>query len=185
LVCTNTGDGLYSLDPRTGQENWRAAKAFSMRVVSSPIAAGGLLFGSTGSGGGGNYVTAVRPGKQSQTAYSLKNAAPYVPTLVAQDDLLFLLNDKGVASCVDPRTGDDYWRERIGQAFSGSPIIADGKLYCVGDDGLVTVLAAAKEFRLLGQNPLGEPTRATPAVSGGRLYFRTNSQLFSLSGKKA
>lgn len=184
LICTNTGDGLYSLDPRTGRENWKAPKAFSMRVVNSPVIAGGLLFGSTGSGGGGNYVTAVRPGKRPQTAYTLKNAAPYVPTLVAQDDLLFLLNDKGVASCVNPSTGEDYWRERVGQAFSSSPIIADGKLYCISDDGLVVVLAAAKQFRLLGENPLGEPTRATPAVSGGRLYFRTKSQLFSIGGRK-
>jgi outer membrane protein assembly factor BamB len=182
LICTNTGDGLYSLDPRTGRENWKAARAFSMRVVSSPVCAGGLMFGSTGSGGGGNYVSAVRPGRDAQVAYTIKNAAPYVPVMVSQHDMLFLFNDKGLVSCVDPATGREYWRERVGQPFSGSPVIADGKVYCISDEGTVFVLAAAKEFRLLGQNPLGEPTRATPAVAGGRIYFRTRSQLFSLGG---
>jgi outer membrane protein assembly factor BamB len=141
-----------------------------------------LLFGSTGSGGGGNYATAVRPGKPPQIAYTLKNAAPYVPTMLALGELLFLFNDKGLVSCVDPATGQDFWRERVGSAFSASPVCADGKLYCLSDDGVVYVLAASKEFRLLGQNPLGEASRATPAVAGNRLFFRTKSLLFCVGG---
>lgn len=184
LICASMGDGIYSLEPRTGRENWKFATAFTMRVVSSPLVAGGLVFGSTGSGGGGNYVVAVRPGPQPELAYTLKNAASYVPMLVARDKLLFMFNDKGVVTCCDLQTGDTHWRERVGTAFTGSPVLADGKLYIVSDEGQVYVLAAAKEFRLLGENPLGEPSRSTPAVAGGRLYFRTKSQLFSVGGQR-
>jgi outer membrane protein assembly factor BamB len=184
LICTNTGDGAYSLDPRTGRENWKVAGAFAMRVVSSPVLAGGLVFGSTGSGGGGGCVTAVRPGPQAEIAYTIKNAAPYVATMVAHGDLLFLCGDKGVVACVNPRDGEAYWRERVTDAFYSSPVIADDKLYCVSEAGVVYVLAAGKEFRVLGENPLGELTRATPAIAGGRLYFRTKSQLFSVGGKQ-
>lgn len=184
LICTNTHDGLYSLDPRTGRENWKVAEAFAARVVSSPVIVGGFIFGSTGSGGGGACATVVRPGSGAAVVYRIKNAAPYVATMVGQDDMLFLFADKGIVSCVDPQTGEPSWRERVGGAFFGSPIIADGKLYCISDDGVVHVLAASQQFQLLGQNPLGEPSRATPAVAGGRLYFRTQSHLFSLGGRR-
>jgi outer membrane protein assembly factor BamB len=183
LVCTSTAEGVYSLDPRTGREKWRRADAFAMRVVSSPLVAEGLIFGSTGSGGGGNTLVAVRPYPRPEIVYTVKKTAPYVPCAVAQDGLLFLFYDRGIASCLDLATGAVHWQERLGDGFSGSPVIADGKVYCIADNGTVYVLAAAAQYQLLGQNPLGEPTRSTPAIAGGRLYFRTLSHLFSVGGK--
>ena len=61
---------------------------------------------------------------------------------------------------------------------------ADGKVYVIDDEGNVRVIAAAKEYQLLGSNPLGEPARSTPAIAGGRLYFRTVSHLVSVGNKK-
>jgi outer membrane protein assembly factor BamB len=183
LICTSTADGVYSLDPRTGEENWKVADAFRMRVVSSPLLTDGIVFGSTGSGGGGNYVAAVQTGENPRLLYQIDRSAPYVPTVVAKDGLAFLFYDKGTATCIDVRSGTVHWRERLSSGFSGSPIIAEEKLYVIDDDGNVHVLAVSKEFRDLGVNPLGEPTRSTPAVAGGRLYFRTLSRLFSLGGQ--
>ena len=183
LICTSTSDGFFSLDPLTGQENWKSPGTLAMRVVSSPLLADGLIFGSTGSGGGGNSITAVRPGSKPEAVYTIKQNASYVPTLVAQNGLLFIFNDKGVVSCADVRTGEIHWRERVSRGFSGSPVIGDGKVYVIDDDGIVHVLAAAKEYQLLSSNPLGEPSRSTPAIAGGRLYFRTLSQLVSVGNK--
>jgi len=185
LICTSTGEGVYSLDPKNGKENWRVADVLSMRVVSSPLVAGNVIFGSTGSGGGGNYVAAIRAGKKPELAYKIKTSAPYVPLVVARDGLAFLFYDRGIVSCIDVHTGDVFWRERVSRGFSGSPVIADGKVYCIGDEGVVYVLAASNEFRLLGENALGEPTRSTPAIAGNRLYLRTLSHLTSVGGKAA
>ena len=182
LICTSTSDGVFSLDPLTGQENWKTPGTLTMRVVSSPLIAEGLIFGSVGSGGGGNTITAVRPGSKPETAYTIKLNASYVPTLVAQNGLLFIFNDKGVVSCADVATGEIHWRERLGRGFSGSPVIGDGKVYIIDDDGNVHVIAVAKQYQLLGSNPLGEPSRSTPAIAGGRLYFRTLSHLVSVGG---
>lgn len=184
LICTSTSDGVFSLDPLTGQENWKSPGTLTMRVVNSPFVAGGLIIGSVGSGGGGNYIAAVRPGKAPQTAYIVKRNASYVPTLVAKDGLLFMFNDKGVVSCLELQTGEVIWQERVSRGFSGSPVLGDGKLYIIDDDGTVHVLAASKQYRLLSSNPLGEPTRSTPAIAGGRLYFRTLSHLVSVGGRK-
>ncbi len=182
LICTSTAEGVYSLDPRTGKENRKVPECFRMRVVSSPLVTDQLIFGSNGSGGGGNYVVAVRPGPSPEIVYQVKSNAPYVPCALAKDNLLFLFYDRGMASCVDLQTGDVHWRERLSDGFSGSPVYGDGKVYCISDDGTVFVVAADREFKLLGENPLGEPTRSTPAVAGGRLYFRTLSHLMSVGG---
>ncbi|MFM9068240.1 MAG: hypothetical protein ACKOUR_13020 [Planctomycetota bacterium] len=79
--------------------------------------------------------------------------------------------------------GATIWQKRVNGGFSGSPIRIHDKIYCISEEGDVVVLAAEREFQELGRNPLGEETRSTPAVSGGRLYLRSNSTLFSLGGK--
>lgn len=184
VLCT-TAEGFFGLDPATGRENW-AAKVFDKRTVSSPFMVGDLLFGTTGSGGGGNYVVALKPeGPKPEVVYEVrKEAAPYVPAPVARGELLFLFSDKGIVTCVDTKTGQQHWQKRVNAAFSGSPIRAHDKLYCIAEDGHVIVIAAEKEFRELGRVPLGEDSRSTPAVSNGRLFLRTYSHLFAVGGEK-
>ncbi|MGE0757815.1 MAG: PQQ-binding-like beta-propeller repeat protein [Pirellulaceae bacterium] len=182
VVCSNTGDGLYGIDVATGHRNWSSPGTIPMRTVSSPIMAAGLVFGSCGSGAyADNVVVAVRPGEGASVAYELKNSskikAPYVPCLVKRDNLLFLLYDRGYASCVDAATGAIHWFERTNAAFMGSPVRVDDKIYCMDQDGVVWVFAAEKEYKLLAQNPLGETSRSTPAVANGRMFLRTLSHL--------
>lgn len=180
LVNTSTGSGMYGVDPRTGKELWSTV-VFDKRTVSSPLVKGDMIIGSTGSGNGGNYVTAVRcDGKQPDVAYQVKIQAPYVPSVVAKDDLLFLINDQGMAACVDLKTGELHWRKRLGGNFQSSPVRAADKIYCASVDGEVVVLAAKKEFEELGRSSLGDGTRATPAIALGQIYFRTFSKLMAI-----
>lgn len=183
LVCCASGNDVFSLDPANGKLNW-SVNAFSMRTVSSPVIAGGLIFGSTGSGGGGNYVVAVEPGKDAKIKYQVKRQAPYVPTPVANGDLLFLWYDKGIVTCVDAVSGEEVWQQRIGSNFSGSPVRVGDAIYCMDEEGVVFVLAAGKEFKLHGKFPLGEPSRATPAAARGKMFLRTESQIVAIGGGK-
>jgi outer membrane protein assembly factor BamB len=184
LICTSTGDGVFSLNPRTGEENWKI-DVFKMRTVASPILAGGHVFGSTGSGQGGNYIVAVKPGKNPEEAFRIKTQASYVPTLISYGDLVFSWFDGGIVTCFDAKTGERYWQNRMGASFSGSPIRVDDRMYCINDDGVVFCVACDKEFKPLGESPLEEASRSTPAVSGGRLYLRTYSHLISVGGKSS
>ena len=178
LLCSTT-HGMFGLDLETGAENW-AVKAFRMRTVSSPVVVGKMVFGSTGSGAGGNYVAAID--MESETvAYKVDRQAPYVPTPVAHDNLVFLWYDKGVVTCVEAATGEQYWSKRVGGNYSGSPIIAGGKVYCIGEDGTVVVLAAETKYKLYGKTALGEDSRSTPAVANGKMFLRTYSKLFALN----
>lgn len=190
LLFTSSATGIYSMEARTGKPLWQA-DVFTMRTVSSPIVAGGLVFGTCGSGGGGNYVVAVRPGGRGDVGethelYRIKrDAIPYVPCPVGLGNRLYLWGDSGIGTCLKASTGEIIWHERIGGNYSGSPVWIDGRLFSISDRGDVVVIAATDKLEVLARNPLGEPSRSTPAVAGGRLYLRTYSHLISVGGKKA
>lgn len=182
LISCSTAEGIFALDPKTGEQKWNL-KVFTMRTVSSPVLTSGLVIGSTGSGGGGNYVVAVKPGEEPKEVWRVKTQAPYVPTTVAYKDMLFLWFEGGIVTCVDAATGNVHWKQRIGGNFHGSPVRVADKIYCISEAGEVVVLAADKTYQLIGKMQLGEDSRSTPAISGGRMYLRTYSHLFSIGGK--
>ncbi len=190
LVFTSLAHGMTGVDPLAGTVIWELDSAFVSRVVSSPVIANGLLIGTCGDYGTGKLLTAIRPGTsdksiQPSEAYKIESSSmPYVPTLVAKDGLLFTFHDKGDVSCLRSATGRQLWQEKPAGRFFGSPVWADGKLYCITMDGDVVVLRAAETYELLAVNPLGEKSHATPAIAGGRMYLRTYSHLFSVGGKK-
>lgn len=183
LIFNSQAHGITSINPTDGSTNWEI-DVFDKRSVSSPIVVAGLVFGSCGSGAGGNYVVAVKPGKNPQVAYKVDKTAPYVPTSVAKGNLAFLWSDQGVITCIDATNGTTFWQKRVGGNFSGSPIRVADKVYCVSAEGDCVVVAASDNYELIAKNPLGETCRSTPSVSDGRLYLRTQSHLISLGGKK-
>jgi outer membrane protein assembly factor BamB len=186
LIFTSGANGVTSVDPTSGKVNWQV-EPFDKRSVSSPVIAGGLVFGTCGSGGGGNFVVAVRPGEKNgqaaEVVYKIDRSAPYVPTSVAAGDLLFLWYDKGIVTCLDAPSGKVHYQQRVGGNFSGSPIRIGDRIYCISEDGECYVIAADKKFKLLAKNPLGDLSRATPSVAGGRLFLRTYGSLISLGGE--
>jgi outer membrane protein assembly factor BamB len=184
LILVSRVHGVTAVDPALGKVAWERDDVFTNRNVSSPVLAGDLIVGSCGSGGGGNYVAALRPNKDKpELVYKITKNAPYVPTTLAHKDLLFLWSDNGVVTCVESASGDELWRERVGGKFFGSPVWVDGRLYCMSHEGEIVILAASREFKEPTRIPLGEGTYATPAIADGRMYLRTFSHLISIGGK--
>lgn len=193
LLCNTQAEGLFALDPATGKENW-SAPVLSMRSVSCPLYVAGLVFGTTGSGGGGHYLVTVKPGKEPQEAYRLKQTPPgfpsasiasYVGTPVCRGNLMFMFEDRqGHVTCFDAPTGNVMWfKPRVGAMFFGSPVRAGDKIFCVDTEGTVICLAADKDFKELGRTKLNELCRSTPAIANGAMYVRTVSHLLSVGGK--
>ena len=189
LIVNSWGHGISSLDPSTGKLNWEQA-VFKYRVVGSPAIAGGLIFGSCGTGGVGRQMFAVRPGNaatgaRAEVAYELKGSLPYVCTPVAFGNLLFSWFDRGVVTCLDAPSGEIHWQERIGGDYFSSPVRVADRIYCISREGEVVVLAASKTFEELGRIDLKERSNSTPAIADGRMYLRTVSHLMSIGGKAA
>jgi outer membrane protein assembly factor BamB len=180
LIGCSSGEGFFVVDPTNGSIV-DSKKVFKMRTVASPILADGLMMGSNGSGGGGNYLVAGRfENHEFQTAFEVNRNANYVSTPIVVDGLLFLFGDKGGGSCVDAKTGELHWRERLSKGFTGSPVAAAKHIYVVDSSGKALVIEANSEFKLVTEVELGEPTRATPAISGDQIFFRTNTKLFAV-----
>jgi outer membrane protein assembly factor BamB len=138
----------------------------------------------------GKYLRAVDPtGSGDVTATHIryereeKDFLHYVPTPIVQGEYVYLWCDRGIVCCVELSSGRTIWSERIGGNYSGSPVVVDGKLYGVSEEGEIVVLAAAPEFREYGRSPLGDGSHASPAVANGRLYVRGFQRLVSLRAK--
>ena len=187
LVCANTGNGFFAIDPDNGKLKWSTNDTFSMRVVASPVLSDGLLLCSAGSGGGGNYLAAVAIDSVSENGpkelYRIPSSS-YVPSPVVVDDLLFLFTDRGIASCHDVLTGKQHWKKRVSKGFSGSPVATKDNVYVIDQAGSIHVVAVSKEPQVSVADSMKQTSRSTPAISGNRIYFRSDSKLFALDGGK-
>ena len=185
VINANTGNGMFGLDSKTGKMLWNLP-VFEMRCCSTPLIVDGIAIGSSGSGGGGNHLVGVRiPTKanpQPEQVYRIDRGAPYVPTPVLRGDRLFMVDDKGIASCVNAKTGEQIWMKRIGGNFGASPLLVGDTLLLISLDGQATLLKASDEYQTLGKIDLGGPVGASPAYVDGRLLLRVGNELVCLGG---
>jgi len=187
LLFNSQGHGIYSIDPDSGKLLWEYSAAFDKRTVSSPLIAGDLILGSCGSGGGGNFVTAIRPPKnpngEPELAWKLKQSMPYVPTGIVYGDRAWLWSDSGILTCAEASTGKIRYQERVGGNYFGSPIWIEKRLFCVSTSGELVCVEASDNFKILGRYPFDETCHSTPAAALDRLFIRTEKHLFSIGGK--
>jgi outer membrane protein assembly factor BamB len=186
VVLTSMGHGVTAVDGFTGKVLWEA-RCLPKRAVSSPIGAGDLLIGTSGDGGGDNTLVAVRPPEGEgapEVVYTLdRSIAPYVPTPLHVDGLVYLWNDRGVVTCIRAATGETVWRGRVGGTYYASPIAVGGTVRNISVDGEAVTIRAGEAFEVLGRTDLGEPCRSTPAVVGRRMVFRTVGRLMALDAE--
>lgn len=189
IVITG-GDVVTGHDPATGKELWRAnglnpENAPMYRIVASPIVFNDLIYAPTRvkpllvfkAGGRGDITT-------SHLVWSTNNG-PDVPTPVTDGKYFYIVNDRGIMWCLDAKTGAEiYGQQRIKPGtYSGSPVLADDKIYVTNEEGLTTVVKAGPKFEVLAENPLNDYCLSSPAISDGQIFIRTATNLYAI-GKK-
>ena len=175
-------------DPVNGKEIWRVGYDQGFSNVPRPVFGHGLVFIATGFQQ--PTLIAVRADgtgdvTRSHLAWTLRRAAPYTPSPILVGEDLFLVNDVGIASCVDARTGAINWQERLGGNYSASPIFVDGRLYFPSEEGLTTVIAPSRTFTRLAVSQLEGPIFASIAVADRSFFIRTNTHLYRIGTKSA
>ncbi len=194
VVVASTA-GLTGYDLEGGQIRWEWAWKFAagpLRSVSSPVLGGNdMLLASAGDGGGDRDTVAVRlpnSGKASRLVqptlvWQLRRDIPYVTCLLEQNKHVYFVADKGVAGCLEVETGKESWSQRLGGNFTSSPILIDGRIIAVNEDGELFVFAAdPTKYQNQGKLRLGELVYATPALAEGRLFIRGQQHLFCIGG---
>lgn len=176
-----------SYAPDTGQELWRVRYPKKWSIIPRPVFAHGLVYICTGYEGPAE-ILAIRPdGKGDVTGSHIvwrsNEFAPHTPSPLIVGDLLFLVNDEGIASCRNALDGKIHWRKRLGGNYSASPVFVDGHVLFPSEEGECVVVAADKVFTQRARNDIGERTLASYAVSDDSLFVRTEHHLFRLVNK--
>jgi outer membrane protein assembly factor BamB len=171
-------------DPRSGKEIWRVSYADGFSNVPRPVYGNGLVYIATGFQQ--PTLIAVRPDgtgdvTRTHVAWTLRRGAPLTPSPLLVGDLLFVVNDSGIASCLDAKTGETYWVQRLGGEYSASPVFAEGRIYFLNEDGVVSVVAPEKVFRRLATNRLDGDTLASMAIAARSFFIRTDSHLYRIA----
>jgi len=117
---------------------------------------------------------------ESHVAWRLAKGVPKKPSLLLLGDLLFMISDNGIASCVDAKTGELVWTSRLDGAYSASPVSAEGRIYFLSEEGKATVIEASREYKVLAENTLDDGALASPALDGKALFLRTRTHLYRI-----
>jgi outer membrane protein assembly factor BamB len=189
LVVTG-GDCVTGHDLATGKELWRANGLNpdnnpAYRIVASPVVFNEIIYAPTRvrpllalkAGGRGDVTT-------SHLLWSTLNG-PDVPTPLTDGQYFYVVNDRGIMWCLDAKTGAEiYGEQRLKPgAYSGSPVLADGKIYVTNEDGVTSVVRAGPKFEVLAENTLNDYCLSSPAISAGQIFIRTSQNLYCV-GKK-
>ncbi|MBI4905900.1 MAG: PQQ-binding-like beta-propeller repeat protein [Acidobacteria bacterium] len=189
IVTVGPGTAVsYDLE---GKELWRI-NGTSSNPVPSPFVADGILYLNGGMGKGFYAIKAGASGDISLAKDTRENeyviwsdprGGTYLPTHVAYEGFLYTLNEKGIFTRFEAKTGKMTYRERLdieGAAFTSSPWAYNGRIFCLSEEGKTYVVPAGDKFTVLHTNPLEEMAQATPAIVGDRLLLRTETKLYSI-----
>jgi outer membrane protein assembly factor BamB len=176
---------IASYDPDTGKQIW-LIDGPTEQFVAGLVYIDDTLFMTAGYPE--YHIMGIRPdgtGNVTKThvAWHERKGAGYVPSPVAWDHRFYIVNDGGMASCFEAKTGQRIWMERLGKHHSASAVAADGHIYFPADEGVTYVVKAGSSYQLISKNSLGEECYASPAIAHGQIFLRTAENLWCIGGK--
>lgn len=173
---------IVSFDPRNGSRRWFVAGP-TEQFVASMVYDGSKFYMAAGFPT--HHVLAIEPtgtGNVTEThvAWHVKTARCYVPSPVIVGNYLLVADDRGTANCFSTRSGQRFWQTRLGRHYSASLLATNTHAYFLADDGVMKIIRPGREPDIIGENPLGEFTYASPAVSRGHIYIRGVDHLYAI-----
>ncbi len=181
-LIINSSERIDAYNPVNGELLWYVGSQ-RQSPVPSPVFHDSVIYMSRGYRN--SDFLAIRPGghgevTESHTLWRTPTGASYVPSILYYDGLLYMTSDAGILTCAQADTGEPVWRQRLRGVFFASPTAADGKIYFVSENGETIVVRAGREPHVLARNNLGERLIASPAISRGHLFLRSDENLFCI-----
>jgi outer membrane protein assembly factor BamB len=180
-LIVNSTERIDAYDAATGAFLWHVGET-SRFAVPSPVFHQGIIYASRGYRSG-PYM-ALKPGGRgdvnSQLLWRVPTGAPYVSSLLYYEGVVYMANDVGVLTAVDAASGERIWQERVDGVFSASPVAGGGHVYFLSEGGETIVVKAGRTPQIVARNALGERAVASPAISNGQLFVRTDGAVFAI-----
>lgn len=178
---------VASYDPDTGAQHW-IIDGPTEQFVASLVYNGESLFMTCGFPD--RFMQAIRPdGRGNVTAthvlWQKEEDCSYVPSPISCGPYFLLVSDNGVATCLNAKSGQSLWRQRLGPHFSASPVTANGLVYFLSDKGVMTIVRPGPQVEVVAHNELGEETYTSPAVSRGRMFLRGIRNLYCIGNNSS
>ena len=179
-IVSPGSDVVHGLDAKTGEMIWKVTYD-GYSVIPKPVLYKGLLYVCTSYNT--PWIYCIDPsGKgdvtETHVKWSHQKQVPHTPSIIVRDDLIYMVSDRGIGSCLDAQTGEVVWQERIGGNYSASPIYTNGLIYLQSEQGDATVIEASRDFKVVSKNTFGERTLASYGVANGTLLIRTAEKLY-------
>jgi outer membrane protein assembly factor BamB len=178
---------VIAYDPTNGKELWKVLHR-GWSIAPRPIFGHGMVFVIMDHDR--PELWAIKPnGKgdvtESHIAWKQKRGMPPRSSPLLVEDLIFVVNHDGIATCLEASTGAMVWKNRLKGDYSASLIQAGGRIYFFNEDSACTVIQAGREYKVLANNPLGnERLMASPAAAGNSLFVRTERHLYRIKAPK-
>jgi outer membrane protein assembly factor BamB len=181
-LIVNSSERIEAFDPASGKLLWYAGSQ-RQTPIPSPVFHNGIIYMVRGYRN--SDFLAIRPGGRgdvtsSNILWRAPRGASYVPSILYYEGLIYVTNEVGIVTCADAESGKTVWRKRLGGIFFASPVAGDGKVYMISETGETFVLSAGREAKILAQNNLDERIIASPAISNGKLFLRSDGALFCI-----
>jgi len=191
------GNRVRSYDPATGKQLWELGP-MATTVTTTPVGTEDLLYVGSASMpfNSDRPLFAVRPGSSGDLtlpqgqkasaaiAWCQPQNGPTMPSPLAYDGCVYIVQETGLLTCHDAKTGERFYKERLPRdegRFTTSPWAYDGKVFVTSEEGNTFVLRAGQMFQLLGKNAFPDDMfMATPAIANGSLYLRGRDYLYCI-----
>lgn len=183
-IITAATPHVVAYDPDAGRELWRA-DCVAKDAVPSPVFTGSMVMAVNV----GGSLAAIKPDGEgdvtaTHVAWKFEDNLPDICSPLTDGTYIFMTTSGGKLTCVDAITGAKLWEQQLeDDSFQASPSMVGDKLYLLAESGNMVIVAADKEYRLLGKSPLGEKTHACPAFANGRIFIRGQKNLYAI-GKR-
>jgi outer membrane protein assembly factor BamB len=178
-VLFGSSKELTAYDPADGKVRWNFTEEPAASIPTA-TAGGGLLFVP-----GERTFMALRPGAEGTTpelVWKSSDLPAGYASPIYHEAKVYGMSRVGV-NCLDAKDGKLIWQQRLKGQFAASPVLADGKLYAVNEEGTTYVIELGDKPKILASNALKDTILATPAVANGAIYLRSDGHLYCIGGK--
>lgn len=183
-IISPASGAVFSYDSKTGEELWSVDYG-GWSVIPKPGVYKNMIY--VGTGYERAHILGIRVDEKSKgnvteshVEWEITKRAPNTPSFMVVDDLLYFISDGGIATCVEPLTGEVIWQERTAGPISASPVHFNGMIYFLDEQGKTTVIKAGRKFEIIAENKIKERTLASFGISEGAIYIRSEKSLFRI-----